>query len=85
MALEELIERETESAKNFEVEGKKAKEDRELARSIRQKAEETFAETRARKLDENEEDTGASARKNTEVLVVKYLLILKRKSKKKQS
>ena len=37
-ALEELIEQEKECAKNFEVENKKAKEDQELARSIRQEA-----------------------------------------------
>ena len=63
MALEELIEREREYAKNFEVEDKKAKEVQELAQTIRQEAVETFAETRARKLDENEEDTGPSAKK----------------------
>ena len=57
MALEELTERERESAQNYEVEDKKAKEDQELARSIRQEAVETFAETRPTKLDENEKDT----------------------------
>ena len=64
-SLQELIERERECAKNFEVEDKKAKLDQELARSIWKEAVETFAETRAIKLDENEEDTWSSARKKS--------------------
>ena len=64
-SLQELIERERECAKNFEVENKKAKLDQELARSIWKEAVETFAETRAIKLDENEEDTWSSARKKS--------------------
>ena len=64
MVLEQIIEQEREHAKNFEVEHKKTKEDQELVQSIWQEAVETFAETRAKKLDENEEDTGSSARKN---------------------
>ena len=65
MALEELIERERQSAQNYEVEDKKAKEDQELARSIRQEAVETFAET---KLDENEKDTEPSEGKKIQKL-----------------
>ena len=65
MALEELTERERESAQNYEVEDKKAKEDQELARSIRQEAVETFAET---KLDENEKDTEPSEGKKIQKL-----------------
>ena len=64
-ALDELIERERECAKNLEVENKKTKEDQELARSIRQETVETFAETRARKLDKNEDDRGPNARKKS--------------------
>ena len=65
MALEEIIERERQSAQNYEVEDKKAKEDQELARSIRQEAVETFAET---KLDENEKDTEPSEGKKIQKL-----------------
>ena len=42
MALEKLIARERGCANNFEVEDKKAKENQELAPSIRQEAIETF-------------------------------------------
>ena len=80
--LEELTERERECAKNFEVEDKKAKEDQELARSIRQEAVETFAETTARKLDENEEDTGPNARKKSRISGSETLAYLKEKIKK---
>ena len=80
--LEELIERERECAKNFEVEDKTAKEDQELARSIRQEAVETFAETRARELDENEEDTGPNARKKSRISGSETLAYLKEKIKK---
>ena len=64
-ALEQIIEQERERAKNIEAEHKKTKEDQELVQSIRQEAVETFAETRAKKLDKNEEDTGPSARKKS--------------------
>ena len=64
-AHEELIERERECAKNFQVEDKKAKQDQELARSIWQKAVKAFAETRARKLNKSEEDTGSSGGKKS--------------------
>ena len=64
-ALEELVERERECDKNFEAVNKKAKEDQKLARSIRKEAVETFAEIRARKLDENGKETGPSARKKS--------------------
>ena len=84
-ALEEVIEREREFAKNFEVEDKKAKEDQELARSIRQEAVETFAETRAGNWTKTKRRQGQVQEKIPEVLVVKPLLILKRKSKKKQN
>ena len=76
-SLQELIERERECAKNFEVEDKKAKLDQELARSIWKGAVETFAETKAIKLDENEEDTCQVQEKNPEVIIVKPMLILK--------
>ena len=56
---------EKESAKNFEVEDKKAKEEQKLARSIQQEPVETFPETKARKLDENKEDPGPNVRKKS--------------------
>ena len=78
-ALEERIGRERECPKNFEVEDKKATKDQELARSIRQEAVEAFAETRARKLDENEEDSGPSARKKSRISGSETLAYLKEK------
>ena len=84
-ALEELTERERKCAKNFEVEDKKAKEDQELARSIRQETVETFTETKARKLDKNGKDTGPSARKKPKSSGSETLAYLKEKIEKKQS
>ena len=84
MALEELTERERESAQNYEVEDKKAKEDQELARSIRQEAVETFAETRPTKLDESEKDTEPSEGKKSRSYGSETLT-LKKISEKKQS
>ena len=69
-------------AKNFEVEDKKAKEDQELARSIRQEAAEIFVETRARKLDGNEKDTGPSSRKKSRSSGSETLAYLKEKIEK---
>ena len=84
MALEELIEGERESAQNYKVEDKKAKEDQELARFIRQEAEETFADTRRTKLDENEKDTEPSEGKKSRSYGSETLT-LKKISEEKQS
>ena len=81
-ALEELIERERECAKNFEIEEKKSKQDQELAPSIRQEAVKSFAETRARKLNESEEDTGQRARKKSRSSSCETLAYLKEKIEK---
>ena len=84
MALEKLIARERGCANNFEVEDKKAKENQELAPSIRQEAIETFAETRSRKLNENEEGTGLSARKKSRSSGSEPLVYLKEKIEKEK-
>ena len=73
---------ENDSAKNFEVEDKKAKEEQKLARSIRQEPVETFPETRARKLDENKEDSGPNVRKKSRSSGSETLAYLKEKIEK---
>ena len=76
-ALENLIERERQCAKNFEVEDKKAKQDQELAQSIRQEAVKLFAETKARKFNQSEEDTRPSATKKSKYSGSEMLAYLK--------
>ena len=53
-----------------------------MARFIRQEAVETFAETRAKKFDENEEETGPSARKKSRSSGSEILAYLKEKIEK---
>ena len=80
--LKELIERERERAKNFKVDDKKAKEDQELAQSIRQETVEILAETRGRKWDKDEEETGPNARKKSRGSGSETPVYLKEKIKK---
>ena len=82
--LEELLEGEKDCTKNLEVKDKKANEYAELVRSIRQEVFETFAETKTRKLNEDEEDTGPSARRKSRSSGSAILTFLKEKIKKKE-